>query len=66
MFGRTYAGLADGSYVFLVQSVTLTGVLGPATETDFAVDTTGAVFINVTATIGSGAPTASFCRHMCR
>ena len=59
--GRTYANLSDGSYIFLVQSVTLTGVLGPETETDFAVDTTGAVFTNITAIVGCGDPLHSSC-----
>ena len=49
---RTYTSLTDGSYVFLVQSVTLTAVLGPATETDFAVDTTGPVLTNVQVAVG--------------
>ena len=49
---RTYTALSDGAYVFLVQSVTLTAILGPATETDFAVDTTGPVFTNVSVTVG--------------
>jgi len=49
---RTYTGLSDGAYVFLVQSVTLTAILGPATETDFAIDTTGPVLTNVSVTVG--------------
>ena len=49
---RTYTGLSDGAYVFLVQSVTLTAILGPATETDFAVDTTGPVLTNISVTVG--------------
>ena len=38
--------------MFLVQSVTLTAVLGPATKTDFAVDTTGPVLTNISVTVG--------------
>jgi len=51
---RTYTGLSDGAYVFLVQSVTLTAILGPATETDFAIDTTGPVLTNFSVTVGCG------------
>ena len=53
---RTYAGLSDGAYVFLVQSVTLTAILGPATETDFTVDTSGPTLTNVSVTVGCVSP----------